>query len=435
MQLHRELVLLQASFNRVKRIAVCVEQSLFVTMPTKKENDGCGCASIPISLILLLLGVGYWGITHLDQLNIGKFVPDNISKFLPDNQQPSTPNLTSAPTQRLPVVNSPPEKVIPTGTSAPKSPVLPSPVTVNKSSLPQTPWEKKEIRGIYLSRYQATNNANEQTIRSRVRYYHQQGINTIIQGVWGNGCTMYNSNVMQQTFGYKSCPNQFQEQWLDWLIDEAHKQGIQVHAYFEKGIKLDKDSPIFDEAIAKRWIVPGVDKTYPGIDHYVLDVEIPEVANLFKKISVEFVQKYPSIDAVQWDDYLGYHADLPGKVDRTTRLTNFVRQMRADIKKANPTVSFDLCHHNPYWGKRYFAADWSNWNVDRVFLQTYNDANFTQELNYAQKYAGVAISDQQLYRLKELMNNPRIKSVLVFPSSGKPEETAASLKKFTAMSN
>jgi uncharacterized lipoprotein YddW (UPF0748 family) len=396
-------------------------------MPPKKENDGCGCASVPISLILVLLGVGYWGFTHLDRLN--------ISKFLPNNEQPSSPNLTPAPKERVPVANSSPPQVIPTATPTTNPPVSPSPVTAFKSPSPQTPWEKKEIRGIYLSRYQATNNANEQTIRSRVRYYRQQGINTIIQGVWGNGCTMYNSEVMQQTFGYKSCPNQFKEQWLNWLIDEAHKQGMQVHAYFEKGIKLDKNSPIFDEAISKRWIVPGVDRTYAGIDHYVLDVEIPEVANLFKKISVEFVQKYPTIDAVQWDDYLGYHAELPGKVDRTTHLTNFVRQMRADIKKANPTVSFDLCHHNPYWGKRYFAADWSNWDVDRVFIQTYNDANFNQELDYAEKYAGVAISDQQLSRLKELMNNPKIKSVLLFPSSGKPEETAASLKKFTSTSN
>ena len=412
-------------------------------MPPKKENDGCGCASVPFSLILVLLGVGYWGFTHLDKLNIGKFLPENISKILPANQQLATPNnqqstppnLTPALTQRVPVANSPLEPVIPTETPTTNSQVSPLPVTPSKSPSPQTAWEKKEIRGIYLSRYQVTNNANEQTIRERVRYYRKQGINTIIHGVWGNGCTMYNSEVMQQTFGYKSCPNQFQEQWLDWLIDEAHKQGMQVHAYFEKGIKIDKDSPIFDEAIAKRWIVPGVDKTYPGIEHYVLDVEIPEVANLFKKISVEFVKKYPSIDAVQWDDYLGYHADLPGKVDRTTRLTNFVRQMRADIKKANPKVSFDLCHHNPYWGKRYFAADWENWDVDRVFIQIYNDANFNQELDYAEKYAGVAISDKQLSRLKQLVNNTKIKSVLVFPSSGKPEETAALIKKFTPKSN
>ena len=388
-------------------------------MPPKKENAGCGCASVPISLILVLLGVGYWGFRHLDNLGISKFLS----------------NLIPTLSQRLPIANSPLEQVSPTKTPTTNPQVLPLPVIPKKLPSTQTPWEKKEIRGIYLSRYQVTNNANEQTIRERVRYYRAQGINTIIHGVWGNGCTMYNSEVLQQTFGYKSCPNQFQDQWLNWLIDEAHKQGMQVHAYFEKGIKIDKNSPIFDEAISKRWIVPGVDKTYAGIDHYVLDVEIPEVANLFKKISVEFVKKYPTIDAVQWDDYLGYHAELPGKVDRTTKLTNFVRQMRADIKKANPKVSFDLCHHNPYWGKRYFAADWQNWNVDRVFIQIYNDANFKQELDYAENYAGVAISDQQLYRLKELVNNTKIKSVLVFPSSGKPEETATSVKKFTPTSN
>ena len=400
-------------------------------MPPKKENTGCGCASIPFSLIIVLLGVGYWGFTNLDKLNIGKFLPDNISKFLSNNQQPTTPNLAPELTQPVPVANAPLPQVIPTGTVTTNPSVSPLPTTPKKSPSTQTPWEKKEIRGIYLSRYQVTNNASEQAIRERVRYYRSQGMNTIIHGVWGNGCTMYNSDVMQQIFGYGSCPNEFQDQWLDWLIDEAHKQGMEVHAYFEKGIKIDKNSPMFDLAISKRWIVPGVDKTYAGIDHYVLDVEIPEVANLFKKISVEFVQKYPTIDAVQWDDYLGYHADLPGKVDRTTQLTNFVRQMRADMKKANPKVSFDLCHHNPYWSKRYFAADWQNWYVDRVFIQTYNDANFNQELNYAVNYAGIAISDKQLSRLKELINNSKIKSVLVFPSSGKPEETAALVKKLT----
>lgn len=387
-------------------------------MPTNKENSGCGCASIPFSVILLMLGVGYWGFRQLD-----------ISKFLPNNQQPVTTNSTPAPSQRVPVANSPLPQITPTETTPKPTPQTPLAVKPKKS-LP-TPWEKKAIRGIYLSRYQVTNNASEQTIRERVRYYRTQGINTIIHGVWGNGCTMYNSDVMQQTFGYKSCPNQFQAQWLDWLIDEAHQQGMQVHAYFEKGIKIDKNSPIFDLAVAKKWIVPGVDKTYSGIDHYVLDVAIPEVANLFKNISVEFVQKYPKIDAVQWDDYLGYHAELPGKIDRTAYLTKFVRQMRTDIKKANPSVSFDICHHNPYWSKRYFAADWKNWNVDRVFIQNYNDANFSQELDYAKNYAGVAITDKQLSRLKELISNPKIKSILVFPATGKPEETAASVNKLT----
>jgi uncharacterized lipoprotein YddW (UPF0748 family)/ABC-type phosphate transport system substrate-binding protein len=322
--------------------------------------------------------------------------------------------------------NAPQSKIVktekPAAIAGKKAPEKPKPIP----SL--SPWEKKEIRAIYLSRYQVTNRATEETIRGRVRYYKSQGINTIIHGVWGNGCTMYNSEVMQRFLGAKSCPNEFREEWLDWLIDEAHKQGMQVHAYFEKGIKIDENSPIFDIAIQKKWIVPGVDRTYTGVEHYVLDVETPEIGNFFTAILVEFVKKYPKIDAVQWDDYLGYHAELPGKVDRTANLTKFVKKMTAAMKQANPKVSFDLCHHNPYWAKRYFAADWENWGVDRVFIQAYNEKNFNEELNYALRYHGIAITDAQLPRLKGLINNPEIKNILVFPLGGKPEETAAKLK-------
>lgn len=404
--------------------------------PQKKKPNGCGCANIPFSIIIAILGGGYWWFSQKGNLD--------ISKFLPQLQQITIPILNPTP-----IASSPTPSLSSTGNIAPNhkqtsikttplpqtTPLPPTTPLSQKTLLPQTPWEKKVIRGIYLSRYQITNNADEQTIRQRVRYYHSQGFNTIIHGVWGNGCTMYNSKVMQQTLGYKSCPNLFQEQWLDWLIDEAHKQGMQVHAYFEKGIKIDKNSPIFDLAISRKWIVPGVDKTYPGIEHYVLDVEIPEVANLFKNILGEFVQKYPKIDAVQWDDYLGYYAELPGKVDRTAKLTTFLQQMITGMKQANSSVSFDICHHNPYWAKRYFAADWQKWNVDRVFIQAYNDANFQEELNYAKNYAGVAISERQFHRLKELVDNPAIKSVLVFPGSGKPEETASTLNSLMQKNN
>ncbi|RCJ26522.1 hypothetical protein A6S26_14045 [Nostoc sp. ATCC 43529] len=390
----------------------------------KKEPNGCGCLNIPFSVIIAVLGGGYWWFSQKGNLD--------ISKFLPKNERITIPIVTPAPTaSKIPIPT-----VSPTPASTLSTPNLPvnNKETIGKkiqnlkTPLPATPWEKKVIRGIYITRYQATNNADEQTIRQRVRYYRAQGINTIIHGVWGNGCTMYKSEVMQQNLGYNSCPNQFQEQWLNWLIDEAHEQGMQVHAYFEKGIKIDQNSPIFDLAVARKWIVPGVDKTYAGIDHYVLDVENPQVANLFKNILVEFVKKYPNIDAVQWDDYLGYHAELPGKVDRTANLTKFVQEMTSSMKKANSSVSFDICHHNPYWAKRYFAADWEKWGVDRVFIQAYNDNNFEEELNYAQKYAGVAITDGQLNRLRNLVNNPNIKSILIFPFSGNPEKTASSLK-------
>ncbi|MEL6903116.1 MAG: family 10 glycosylhydrolase [Cyanobacteria bacterium J06606_4] len=289
-------------------------------------------------------------------------------------------------------------------------------------------WQSKAFRGIYISRYQITNRASEKTIRDRVRYYKAQGINTIIHGVWGNGCTMYKSEVMRKTLGYSSCPNLFQDPWLDWMLDEAHKQGMQVHAYFEKGIKLDENSPIFDVATNKGWFVPGIDKTYPGVDHYILDVENLEVAKYFTEISAEFVRRYPTIDAVQWDDYVGYHEALPGEKDRTAQLTEFMLNIRQAVKQANPKVSFDVCHHNPYWGKRYFDADWASWQVDRAFIQVYNDNNFAAEMDYVQQHSGIAISDTQFGRLAALANNSQVKSVLLFPSAGNPEQTAARFK-------
>ncbi|MEA5576423.1 hypothetical protein [Anabaena sp. UHCC 0451] len=64
-----------------------------------------------------------------------------------------------------------------------------------------------------------------------------------------------------------------------------------------------------------------------------------------------------------------------------------------------------------------------------MFIQAYNDANFQEELNYVKNSAGIAISDQQFHRLKELVDNPDIKSILIFPGSGKPEETAANVSR------
>ena len=399
-------------------------------MSRNQKKKGCGCSSIPLSLIVVLLGGGYFLFTQRESLGINKFLASNLPENIPFISSPS-PEVTIATPTPLP---KPPLPKSNQKSSSSAAKPTPQPNTPEKTALkttatPQTPWQKKAIRGIYLSRYQVTNNASEQTIRERVRYYKSKGFNTIIHGVWGNACTMYKSDVMQQTLGYESCPNEFQDQWLNWLIDEAHKQGMEVHAYFEKGIKIDENSPVFDLAVEKGWLVPGIDRTHAGVDHYVLDVEIPEVANFFTNILVEFVKKYPAIDAVQWDDYLGYHAELPGKVDRTAKLTKFVQKMIGAMKKANPKVNFDLCHHNPYWAKKYFAADWKTWDVDRIFIQVYGEDNFNDELNYVRDNNGIAITERQFKELAGLINDSQVESILLFPLSGKPEQEAASLHK------
>jgi hypothetical protein len=67
--------------------------------------------------------------------------------------------------------------------------------------------------------------------------------------------------------------------------------------------------------------------------------------------------------------------------------------------------------------------------VNRVFIQAYNETNLTEELNYAQQYDGIAISEKQFQRLPALLANPKIKSILIFALDGDPEKAATNLQK------
>jgi uncharacterized lipoprotein YddW (UPF0748 family) len=296
-------------------------------------------------------------------------------------------------------------------------------VTPQKLPVPQ-----QQTVGMYFSRNQAQEfQQDERSVRSQVRYYHDRGINTLIVGVWGNGCAMYHSKVTKKLLGRSSCPNKFPAHWLDWTIDEAHKQGMQVHAYFERGIKIDSHSPIYQHSLDRNWFVPGVDKSDSHQDQKVFDVENPEVIALYHGVMTEFVKRYPQIDAVQWDDYLAYSETLPvipGE-DRAAKLTKFVNDLVKTTKQANPNVSFDLCTLNPDWSKAHYSADWKKWHVDRTFIETYNEPTFDKEVTkYGEKSDGIAISERQIDRLPQLIENEKVKSVLFFSLQNKQQVAA-----------
>ncbi|MEH2283499.1 MAG: hypothetical protein V7K90_19565 [Nostoc sp.] len=64
-------------------------------MPSqKKEPSGCGCSNIPISIILIILGGGYWWFSQRGYLEISKFL-DNSKKI---NIHIFNPAITSSPT-------------------------------------------------------------------------------------------------------------------------------------------------------------------------------------------------------------------------------------------------------------------------------------------------------------------------------------------------
>ena len=136
-----------------------------------KQNSGCGCLRIPFSVVVLMLGGSYWWLIYL-----GNFT--KITKLLSPIQLPSpianlflskSTNSQPIPSPNSqPIVDRQPVAVAPAPSKIDSKPQASPPITA--SPIPtnlQNSWEKKAIRGIYLSRYQVTNNADEQTIRDR----------------------------------------------------------------------------------------------------------------------------------------------------------------------------------------------------------------------------------------------------------------------------
>jgi uncharacterized lipoprotein YddW (UPF0748 family) len=370
-----------------------LNKSVRVASPLGNRFKSIGSKSIvPIATLIALIGVAIWN----------SYIPTDRDSAV--TAKPFTPKLQLTP--KL-------------DTFTPKL----QPFTPTKLPVPQ-----QRIVGIYSGRYRAQDRQDEQSVRSQVRYYHTQGINTLIVGVWGNGCAMYHSKATKKLLGQSSCPNKFPTHWLDWTIDEAHQQGMQVHAYFERGIKIDNSSPIYDRAVARNWLVPGIDRTYPGMDQRVFDVEHPEVIALYHGVMTEFVTRYSKIDAVQWDDFLAYSVKLPG-ANRAAQLTKFANNLVKSTKQANPKVSFDLCTLNPDWSKLHYSANWKQWHIDRSFVELYNEPTFDKELaKYAEKSDGIAITDRQLHRLPALLKNPKIKGILIFPLDTNQQTVAKNVR-------
>ena len=307
------------------------------------------------------------------------------------------------------VAKSPPAAI---ATNTQSTYLTPDAVTPNR--------QQQRIIGIYQGRFELTANVSEQEIRNRVRHFRARGFNTLVQGVWGNGCGMYASAVNKQLVGTARCPNHFNDRAVEWTIDEAHKQGIQFHAYFEKGIKIDKNSPIFSLAVGRKWLLSGMDRADSQHPYYLLDVANPEVAEFYRSTVTEFVRKYPQVDAVQFDDYLSYAPELlehQSPADRqqlVTNLTTFVNNLVTATKQANPQVSFDICDFNDYWAGKMYGADLANWHVDRRFIEAYRDSDFEQELSNARGVSGIAIGQNQLHRLPAILENSQM-NLFLFP--------------------
>jgi len=93
----------------------------------------------------------------------------------------------------------------------------------------------QELRGTWITNVDSYVLFNDRSIAEAMDYLSSIGINTVFVCTWNKGYTLYPSKVMNDRFGIPIWPTFSGRDPLDKVIIEAHRNGIEVIAWFEYG--------------------------------------------------------------------------------------------------------------------------------------------------------------------------------------------------------
>ncbi|VDR27343.1 Uncharacterized protein conserved in bacteria [Raoultella terrigena] len=261
----------------------------------------------------------------------------------------------------------------------PRSLVTPLPPAVKQAALPKT---HEPVRGVWLTTvsrldWPPVGSIIASTPESRISQQkvaliakldnlQRLGINTVFFQVKPDGTALWPSKILPwsdmltgaigEDPGYDP---------LQFMLDEAHKRGMRVHAWFNpyrvsvntrpKTVaelnRTQSQSPASVFVLHRDWIRTASDR-------FVLDPGIPEARDWITRIVAEVVEHYP-VDGVQFDDYFytetagsalndsqtfrQYGQGFASKADwRRHNTQQLIEQVSRTIKQINPSVEFGV---------------------------------------------------------------------------------------------
>ncbi|OLR21733.1 hypothetical protein BH713_10265 [Enterobacter kobei] len=265
---------------------------------------------------------------------------------------------------------------------APRSMVSPLPPVAKHPLGDKSKQDQQPMRGVWLATVSRLDwpplesvNGSSSAVRIRVQQdalktkldnLQRLGINTVFFQVKPDGTALWPSKILPwsdmltgkigQDPGYDP---------LQFMLDEAHRRGMKVHAWFNPyrvstNIKPSTASelnstlsqhPASIFVLHRDWIRTAGDR-------YVLDPGIPEVRDWITSIVAEVVTRY-AVDGVQFDDY--FYTETPGsmlndsqtfrqygqgfasKADwRRHNTQQLIEQVSRTIKQLKPDVEFGV---------------------------------------------------------------------------------------------
>lgn len=310
----------------------------------------------------------------------------------------------------------------------------------------------QELRGTWITNVDSYVLFNDRTIAEAMDYLASIGINTIFVCTWNKGYTLYPSKVMNDRFGIPIWPTFSGRDPLDKVIIEAHRNGIEVIAWFEYGLSpwYAQNQNDSGHIIRKYPHWASLDRTgkfatrESAFPQFIWMSGInPEVQDFIISLFTEVIDTY-DVDGVQADDRLPamaveggydsitvsiYKSENNGNAPpfdfhnsqwkrwRANKLNQFFKRLYDSVKVRENYLIVSSTPSVYPWGYDNYLQDSKTW-VDSGYCDTfmpqlyrYDYSSYLYELNLALSY--IPLSKRHIFFPAALM---KIGSWIITPS-------------------
>ncbi len=259
------------------------------------------------------------------------------------------------------------------------------------------------VKGVWVTNIASDALDSRQKIQETVALCEKSGITDIYMVTWNRGRTLYRSSIMDKMFNTPIMERFDDRDPLQEMIEEGHKAGLRVHAWFEFGFASSYGEnggailakyPHWKAIDNKGQLVSKNGFEWMNAIH-------PDVQNFVKSLVMEVVSNY-DVDGIQGDDrlpampslggYDTYTVDLYKKEHngelppqdykdadwltwRADKLTDFLGILYREVKAAKPHMIVSMAPSIHPWAKEEYLQDWPTWlnkgYCDYVIPQVY----------------------------------------------------------------
>lgn len=289
-----------------------------------------------------------------------------------------------------------------------------------------------EVRGVWLTNVDSDVLKSHANIAEAMRFLASHNFNLVCPVVWNGGWTLYRSAIMDSLFGRSVHPDYSGRDPLREVIEEAHKQGLEVYAWFEYGLasSYQKGGGHIIERFPQWAAKDRHGKLLIKNGFEWLNGYHPEVRTFITELVTEVVRTY-DVDGIQGDDRLPaqpveggyepytierYKKDHDGEEPpdnpndpgwmrwRAERLNQLAERIYNEAKAVNPDIVVSWAPSVYPWSYEQYLQDWPTWlrkgYADVVIPQHYRHtfAEYRDVL-YSQRYDALKLEASEMNRI------------------------------------